>query len=162
MTRGAIVKTLLAALFTVLFSLSAAAESLYVKQTNDGFLNLREGPGVLYRVIKRMYPGDRVYGLESSGTWRKIEHGGGGDPLHTGWASSKFLEHRLTFGQTLTVKHTSDGYLNLRAGPGSKYNIIRRMYPGDDLRLLDAKGEWRRVELQNGVIGWAHARYLQD
>lgn len=64
--------------------------------------------------------------------------------------------------ESLYVKQTSDGFLNLREGPGSNYNIIRRMYPGDDLRLLDAKGDWRQVELQNGIIGWAHARYLQD
>lgn len=155
-------KYFLAALFSILFSLSAAAESLYVKQTDDGFLNLREGPGVQYKIIKRMYPGDRVDAFESKGTWRKLEHGGGGDPLHRGWASSKFLEQRLAFGQTLTVKQTNDGYLNLRTGPGEKYSIIRRIYPDDQVRLLDANGAWRRVELANGVTGWAHGRYLDD
>lgn len=147
----------LAFILSMALTLGAAmAETLYVKQTNDGYLNLRSGPGVGFDILQRMYPGDQVEVLEVSGTWARVRHEGG----RMGWTSGKFLEARLAFGQMLTVVQTSDGYLNLRSGPGSDYDIIRRIYPGDRVRLLDAQGAWRRVELVNGVVGWAHVRYL--
>lgn len=115
---------MLAALFSVLFSLSAASETLYVTQTEDGYLNLREGPGVQYKVLRRIYPGDRVESYESKGTWRKVEHGGGVKPWLTGWVSARFLEADLVFGRVLNIAPIPDGYLNLRTGPGTKFEVI--------------------------------------
>ncbi|WP_323008032.1 SH3 domain-containing protein [Pseudorhodobacter sp.] len=148
----------LVASMAVFVTCGAAAETLYVKQTNDGYLNLRTGPGVQFDILQRMYPGDAVDVLEVSGTWYRVQHQAG----RMGWTSGKFLEARLAFGQLLTVTQTNDGYLNLRAGPGAGYDIIRRMYPGDRVRLLDAQGAWRRVEMINGVAGWAHGGYLME
>ena len=153
---------LLTTLFSIFFSLSAASETLYVKKTEDGYLNLREGPGVQYRIIRRIYPGDRVESYESNGTWRKVESGGGVEPWATGWVSAKFLETDLVVGRTLNIAPTPDGYLNLRTGPGTKYQVIRRIYPGDRVQMLDATGSWRYVELENGVQGWAHSLYMED
>ncbi|MDN5786427.1 SH3 domain-containing protein [Pseudorhodobacter sp.] len=151
-------KLLLAALFSILFTLGAAAQTLYVKQTHDGFLNLRSGPGVQFDILQRMSPGDRVEVLESKGTWRRVQHQDG----RTGWTSGKYLAPGLIFGQILKVVQTSDGYLNLRTGPGSGYSILRRIYPGDRVRLLDAQGAWRKVALGNDLVGWAHGRYLTE
>lgn len=148
--------TLFAAIFTAVLALSATAETRFVKQTHDGFLNLRTGPGVQFDIVQQMYPGDAVDVKEVKGTWARVRHQDG----RAGWTSTKYLEVRLAQGQTLTVKQTNDGYLNLRTGPGGNFDVIRRIYPGDRVRLLDAAGAWRRVELINGVIGWAHGRYL--
>lgn len=153
-----ILMTGFAGLFVALFAFNAAADTLYVKQTHDGYLNLRSGPGVKFDILQRMYPGDRVDVLEASGTWLRVRHEAG----RMGWTSGKFLEARLAFGQMLTVKQTNDGYLNLRTGPSGTAEIIRRIYPGDRVRLLDAEGAWRRVELINGTVGWAHGGYLAE
>ena len=155
-------KLLLAFLFSILFSLSASSETLYVKKTEDGYLNLREGPGVQYKIIRRIYPGDRVQSYESSGPWRKVDHGGGVEPWVTGWASANFLETDLIVGRYLIITPIPDGYLNLRTGPGTKYKILRRIYPGDRVQMVDAKGSWRYIELDNGIRGWSHGLYMED
>jgi len=38
------------------------------------------------------------------------------------------------------VNQPSDGFLNLQSGPGVQFNILRRIYPGDQVRLLNASG----------------------
>ncbi len=62
--------------------------------------------------------------------------------------------------ERLQVVDTSDGYLNLREGPGTGYAIIQRMYGGMEIEGVGASGTWRRVLLPDGRIGWASARYM--
>lgn len=60
------------------------------------------------------------------------------------------------------VNSPGDGYLNLRSGPGSEYNIIREMSHGDRVVLLSSSGNWRRVRHNaSGAVGWAYKNYLQ-
>ena len=151
-------KLLVAALFSVLFTLSAAAETLYVKQTIEGLLNLRTGPGVRFDILQRMHPGDRVLVLERKGTWFHVQHEDG----RAGWASRNYLEARLTFGQTLTVVQTTYGYVTLRSGPGSDYNDILQIYPRERVRVLDARGAWLKVAVRLNTVGWVHGRYVAE
>jgi N-acetylmuramoyl-L-alanine amidase len=58
-----------------------------VYSPNDGFLNLRTGPGTGYAVIERMYNGTWVQILERSGNWVRVFHEYGSE----GWAYSKYL-----------------------------------------------------------------------
>lgn len=53
-----------------------------------------------------------------------------------------------------------DGYLSLRRGPGSNFRLIRRMGPDTILEVLDEKGDWKRVRLEDGTVGWAHGRWI--
>lgn len=152
----------LAALFCALFGVTASAETFYVIAPADGFLNLREGPGVQFKIIRKMYAGDRVQSFESSGNWRKVEHTGGIDPTVTGWASAKSLVTELIVGRSLIITQIPDGYLNLRAGPGTQHEIIHRLHPGDRVEMVDAEGNWRYVELENGLRGWAFSLYMED
>lgn len=57
--------------------------------------------------------------------------------------------------QTYTAQGMSDGYLNLRAGPGTSHGIITRLYPGNEVERLGKRGNWLKVRLSNGEIGWA-------
>ena len=152
----------LAALFCVLFSPGAGAETFYVSSPTDGYLNLREGPGVQFKIIRQIYSGDRVESFEGSGNWRKVTHGGGVEPWVTGWASAKSLVTDLIVGRILIITEIPDGYLNLRAGPGTQHEIIHRLHAGDRVEMLDAKGNWRHVTLENGIRGWAYSLYMED
>ncbi len=53
-----------------------------------------------------------------------------------------------------------DNYLSLRTGPGSKYREITRMGPGTVVEVLESKGAWRRVRLEDGTVGWAFGKYI--
>ncbi|MGC1259811.1 MAG: SH3 domain-containing protein, partial [Jannaschia helgolandensis] len=55
--------------FLLLVPLGAMAQTLYVAQTDDGYLNMRAGPGTRFDVIRRLSPGDRVDVEETLGRW---------------------------------------------------------------------------------------------
>jgi hypothetical protein len=44
--------------------------------------------------------------------------------------------------------------VNIRTGPGTQYNIITQVNNGDILSVIDKSGDWYKVKLQNGVVGW--------
>jgi uncharacterized protein YraI len=56
----------------------------------------------------------------------------------------------------------NDGYTNLRAGPGTQYQVIARVYPGsrvDVLGCLDTRA-WCDVIVQD-IRGWIYANRLE-
>jgi hypothetical protein len=55
---------------------------------------------------------------------------------------------------------TGDNFLALRSGPGTTYPQLASMESGTLLRIVEARGDWRRVALTDGSEGWAHARWI--
>ena len=142
-----------------LFAVSAAwADTFFVKQTSDGFLNVRSGPGTQFAILREIYPGDQVTSIERKGRWHRVKLPGGG----TGWVSGNFLQEVVSWsGDIRVVLRTSDGFLNMRTGPGTGNAVIRRIYPGDQVQVLGQSGNWLRVRLQNGRKGWVHGAYVK-
>lgn len=60
----------------------------------------------------------------------------------------------------LVVLSPSDGFLNLRTGPGSGFDIIFAMPNGSTVQTLEWSGSWVRVRHESGRTGWCAARYL--
>jgi hypothetical protein len=55
-----------------------------------------------------------------------------------------------------------DPWLALRSEPSSKAGYqIKQMPEGTLFRLLDTSGEWYKVQLQDGQIGWAHSHWIK-
>ena len=149
-------KRLFVALAATLWALAAQAEVMIVNSPGDGFLNLRTGPGGSFAVIMEMDHGTAVNTLEYSGNWARVEHESGA----VGWAHRKYMVPYASGPAKYTVYSPSDGYLNLRTGPGTSYAIITRMYNGTWVEILERSGNWVRVFHEYGDEGWAHSRYL--
>lgn len=137
----------------------ASAERLYVNDTNDGYLNLRTGPGTNYAIIRRIYSGMEVDAVGQSGSWRRVILPDG----TTGWASGNFMsrgyaQQRAYDGR---VVRTSDGHLNMRTGPGTNYAIIQRLYAGQGVYFTGRDGSWRRIQLADGRVGWASGNFIR-
>lgn len=71
-----------------------------------------------------------------------------------------FFVATAALAQTYTAQGMSDGYLNLRAGPGTSHGIITRLYPGNEVTRLAKRGNWLKVRLSNGEVGWASQNFL--
>lgn len=71
-----------------------------------------------------------------------------------------FFVATAALAQTYTAQGMSDGYLNLRAGPGTTHGIITRLYPGNEVTRLGKRGNWLKVRLSNGEVGWASQNFL--
>ncbi|CTQ50980.1 SH3 domain-containing protein [Jannaschia donghaensis] len=147
---------LILALILLLSPLTAAAQTLYVTRTDDGFLNMRTGPGTRFDVTQRLSPGDRVDVQQTEGAWYYVRLPSG----ERGWVSGNFLERGEPADGLRYVARSDDGYLNLRAGPGTDHAILRRMYPGDRLDTLERRGRWLRVRHVSGAEGWAYDAYV--
>ena len=44
--------------------------------------------------------------------------------------------------------------VNLREGPGMNYKVVGNIKKGTSLKILEVKGSWLRVQLQNGTEAW--------
>ena len=54
-----------------------------------------------------------------------------------------------------------DNFLALRTGPGTSYRMIRRMAPDTVVTVIERRGQWLRVELEDGAQGWAFGQYIE-
>ncbi|MDQ2094491.1 SH3 domain-containing protein [Rhodalgimonas zhirmunskyi] len=141
-----------------LFLTAAHAETRIVNSPGDGFLNLRTGPGSGFEIVTHMSHGTTVEVLEVKGSWARVRHELTGKQ---GWAFRKYLVLESRGSAVREVWSPGDGYLNLRSGPGSDFQIMRRMYNGERVEILERKGNWVRVRHQSGVRGWAYSKYLR-
>ncbi|MFQ5650138.1 MAG: PorV/PorQ family protein [bacterium] len=51
--------------------------------------------------------------------------------------------------------------LNVRSGPGTRYLKIAQAKSGQRLEMLQQKGVWRKIRLDNGRTGWVHGKYVR-
>lgn len=61
-----------------------------------------------------------------------------------------------------------DGFLNLRAGPGTKFKVNTKLLPGDELEITDVTNDdWKRVYVQrlmnknDGGYGWVRGKFIK-
>ncbi|SIO29830.1 SH3 domain-containing protein [Vannielia litorea] len=150
---------LLAFLALVALALPAAAETQYVQDTNDGYLNLRRGPGTQYGIVMRLTAGTEVQGLAGNRAWRQVALPDG----TVGWVHGGYIDLNYfpTRRYDFTVRRTNDGYLNLRRGPNTSFGIIRRLHAGQMLFWDGGRsGDWAQLRLPDGTTGWASLKYL--
>ena len=51
--------------------------------------------------------------------------------------------------------------LNVRSGPGKRYEIINQLYLGDIVQVLGVKPDWYYVNLPDGTRGWVMAENVK-
>ena len=57
------------------------------------------------------------------------------------------------------IVETETGWLNVRTGPGTSYEIITKINPEETYPFLEEDGEWYSIELSDGSVGWIASRY---
>ncbi|QDC08219.1 hypothetical protein FHY55_02695 [Oceanicola sp. D3] len=161
MTRRLFLALLLAAatLATSLVPGTASAQTVYVQDTDDGYLNLRRGPSSKQGILMRLTAGTALQITGAQGNWRQVILPDG----MRGWVHGRYIAQQY-FAQrpySFVVRRTSDGYLNMRRGPGTRFGIIRRLHAGQMLLWNGVRdGNWTQVQLPDGTNGWASLKYL--
>ncbi|MFH1412415.1 MAG: pilus assembly protein PilM [bacterium] len=61
----------------------------------------------------------------------------------------------------IKVISTPTGWLNVRKGPGTSFDQIVRIYPGEKYKFLDEKDDWYKIELKDGKEGWISSEYAE-
>ena len=148
----------------------------YVRTTST---TLAETPGG--RVLARIPAGARLGILEQSdsGAWLKVHYQP--DPkteAQTGWVRASHLSIFADLDdiggnkepvEKIEGDATAQGVatvlanrLNMRAGPGTDQQIVGALKRGEQVQLLgrSENSEWLQVQMDNGEIAWAAARWL--
>jgi type IV pilus assembly protein PilC len=61
----------------------------------------------------------------------------------------------------LRVKETPLGYLNVRAGPGTEYKLLREAAPGEEFAYTTFEVGWYRIVDSDGRAGWVAEKYVE-
>jgi uncharacterized protein YgiM (DUF1202 family) len=118
-------------------------------------LNLRQGPGAEYPVVKILDKNTELTVLEDLGSWLNVLSG---DDF--GYVHENYIEVKLpgaASGQTAAGRARSA--LNVRAGPGTEFAVIGALAPGDTFPILEDLGKWLNIE-QAGQLGYVHEDFV--
>ena len=170
-------KRLICALISLMLVLScfAAAESailpvVYGKVTsaNGAASPLYQLPNDQRPVLKNISNGAAIMILFEGTVWHKIQVTNTGD---VGWMKAGEItittrgRSALTYGASVTSAKTiksSDGFAALRWGPGLEYDAMDQLPAGLYCWVYERVGDWSRVLLEDGRIGYVHSTLLQN
>lgn len=134
-----------------------------------GALNVRSGPGIGYGVVAAAYQGQVVTLLARNNisSWVKIQLSNGVQ----GWANVTLLSTSTNISSlpvedvpTLATSGVvNTAALNVRSGPDISYGVVAVVYQGQGVALIgrNANSSWVKIRLNNGVVGWVNAAYIQ-
>lgn len=102
---------------------------------------------------------DYNYVDQPQGGWGTTDSGGWGTAgYYIPDASVKDADEVVNVDATV---RSSDGFANLRWGPGMEYNVISRIYNGTTVWALEKNGDWVRCATQDGKIGYVSKGLLK-
>lgn len=128
-------------------------------------LNIREGAGSKYDSVGTYKKGERVEILETKGVWGRTDKG---------WISLNYVKLDNDTGETEDKDNTTSdevvsdgnttakgygvvnlGSLNVRTGPGTKYDDIGNVSSGERYAYYQKDGNWVRINK-----GWVSVSYF--
>lgn len=130
---------------------SAVAETLAVKSQS---LNLRSGPGEKYSVKCVYSQGFPLKVMKRKGEWVQVSD----FENEVGWVSKQLLT--TTPHAIVAVYRGKKNKINIRSGPGTKYNVVGQAYYGVVFTVLERKGLWRKIRHGSGLSGWVQQNLL--
>jgi len=130
-----------------------------VNNNNGGaFLNFREAPSYNAKVLGILYNGVPLLVLNQQNGWYCVQLNG-----QVGYVRSEFVNVRniIGSGNVATIKTPNNSAMNLRAGPGKQYAVIRQ-YAGDQYVMVLAEGSgWSYVSV-GGQTGYMSNDFLAE
>ncbi|MGJ8545899.1 MAG: SH3 domain-containing protein [Sulfitobacter sp.] len=133
------------------------ADTRIINSPADGYLNLRSGPGVEFRLLGRMINGTSAEVTGQEGDWLRLRHETG----TTGWAHGDYLKKvQPVRGMLQFVNSPADGYLNMRRGPGQNFGVKKQLLHAGTVTVLTVDGNWTKVKDDKGTRGWVYNPYL--
>jgi len=148
---------ILLAFSTVLVTTQIFAVVCGVVTTNKDPLNIRAGSTQTTKVISQAAKGSVLRILSSSKAWYKVKLNNG----KVGYGSADYIEELTARSpEKCGIVVTKKTPLNIRKAPNHRATVIAKAYKGSALRILDW-GNWYRVKLNNGKIGYASSDYVR-
>lgn len=121
-------------------------------------INVREGPGLSYRVVSKVKKGDTLPLVKEEGDWLLVEVSSGKSGWVANWLVSKTSNPSVSNNHS-TITVTTNG-LRVRSGPGTEFSVIGTLSNGAVLQVLEQDGNWIKVKTPSGD-GWVANEFVQ-
>lgn len=124
-------------------------------------VNMRAGASTSTSVIATLSKGTQLKALGKNGNFYLVKN----DDGHQGYVSSSYLTKTKVNGSSSTssssssTKKVTASYVNMRAGGGLSYDVLKVLPRGTKVKVLYVGNYWTRVEY-NGTKGWIKNIYL--
>ncbi len=117
-------------------------------------LNVREGPGLSYKVVGKVNKGDTFSIQKVQGDWYQISMKNG-----TGWVAGWLVTKNKAVNEARTGQVTADA-LRVRTRPGTSYQVAGSLKKGDTIKIIQEDNNWYEVSTAFGK-GWVSKDYVQ-
>ena len=129
-------KKLLTLLFAMVIGLSCMAQQMRpgLVKDEDGYTNIRKGPGTQYEIVDQVPDGMFINFAPGKGNWYKVytSYTDGSEQEMKGYihSSKVIVPKRQGEWKEVGMVKDEDGYTNIRKGPGTKYAIVGKVRDG--------------------------------
>lgn len=121
-------------------------------------INVREGPGLSYRVVSKVKKGDTLPLVKEEGDWLLVEVSSGKSGWVANWLVSKTSNPSVS-NNSSNITVATNG-LRVRSGPGTGFSVIGTLSNGAVLQVLEQDGTWIKVKIPSGD-GWVAKEFVQ-
>jgi N-acetylmuramoyl-L-alanine amidase len=125
----------------------------------SNLVNIREGPGLSYSVVKKVDKDETYPILKEEGDWIQIELSNGKKGWIANWLVSKNQGTSSTSGQTATSAEVIENDLRVRKGPGTSFQIIGYLNKGEKVDVIEDNENWFKISTTFGK-GWVSKQFL--
>ena len=155
--RKRIAQALAAAAFVVAMTVGTAFASYGTGIVTADSLRMRSQPNTTSEVITKAPEGSEVELLsaEENG-WYKVSYKG-----KEGYMSADWIKVVTVAGEAeqKTTGVVNEGPLNVRSGPGTKYDRVGSLKEGAVVTIVETSGNWYKITCGN-VSGFVSAKYV--
>lgn len=137
---------------------SVFAEGSTIEITTDT-LNVREGPGLSYKVIEVVKREDRFSVIEEKSDWIQVSlNSSGKKGWVAAWLVKKHSSNEVSSSKSGIV---TANQLRVRSGPSTSYKVVSTLSQGATVTIIKTESNWHQIKTSS-VTGWVAAEFIQD
>ena len=144
--RG-IIRILLLLMFMT-WSVCGQAAGMTMVSVSGEKVNLRKGPSTRDPIIWELGKGFPLKVVGSKGSWYKVSD----FENDVGWIYKNLVSRKPHL--IVKVNKNSKDQINIRSGPGTKYQVVGKAQYGVVFETLQQKSGWVKVRHETGLTGW--------